>query len=97
VLIENGIDIEEFSRRHNIKEAKPRQGIPPDRLCVGAVGRLSPEKGFDLLIKAVDCPLKEGLDLELVISGDGEEQTRLQDLIGKLGRGNRIRLLGYRA
>jgi glycosyltransferase involved in cell wall biosynthesis len=97
VLIENGIDIEEFSRRHSIDEAKRRQGIPPDRLCVGAVGRLSPEKGFDLLIKAVDGLLKEGLDLELVIIGDGDEQSRLQDLIGQLGRGDRIRLPGYRA
>jgi len=97
VLIENGIDIEEFSRRYRIDEAKRRQGIPPNRLCLGAVGRLSPEKGFDLLIKAVDCLLKEGFDLELVISGDGEEQPRLQDLIGQLGRGDRIRLLGYRA
>jgi glycosyltransferase involved in cell wall biosynthesis len=97
VLIENGIDIEEFSRRHPVPEAKARQGIPPGRLCVGAVGRLSPEKGFDLLIEAVDRLLNKGLDLELVIIGDGEEQPRLQEMIEQRARGDRIRLLGYRA
>jgi glycosyltransferase involved in cell wall biosynthesis len=96
VLVENGIDVEEFFRRHGVEEAKLRQGIAPGRLCVGAVGRLSPEKGFDLIIRAVDCLLKEGIDLELVIIGDGDEQPRLQDLIGQMGHGDRIRLLGYR-
>ncbi len=97
VLIENGIDIEEYSRSRSVAEAKLHQGIPPGRLRVGAVGRLSPEKGFDFLIRAVDCLLKQDLDLELTIIGDGEEQGNLQNLIEQLGRGDRIRLLGYRA
>lgn len=97
VLIENAIDVEEFSRRHGLAESKFRQGVNPGRLRVGAAGRLAPEKGFDLLIKAVDCLLNEGTDLELVIAGDGDEQSRLQELIGQLGRGDRIRMLGYRS
>jgi glycosyltransferase involved in cell wall biosynthesis len=97
VLIENGIDVEEFSRRQDVAEAKAQLGIAPNRLVVGAVGRLSPEKGFDLLIRAADRLLTDGTDLELLIVGDGDEQTRLNDLIALLGRGDRIRLLGYRA
>jgi glycosyltransferase involved in cell wall biosynthesis len=97
VLIENAIDFEDFSRQDSVAAAKIRQGFHPGRLCVGAVGRLSGEKGFDLLIQAVDQLLREGRDLDLVIIGDGQEQPRLQDLIDQLGRGDRIRLLGYRA
>ncbi len=96
-LIENGIDVEEFSRRRTVEEAKAEQGIAAGRLVVGAVGRLSPEKGFDLLIRAADRLLRDGLDLELLIVGDGDEQPRLRALIDELGRGDRIRLLGYRA
>src|SRR5204863_4113119 len=44
-----------------------------------------------------DSLLKAGLDLELLIVGDGDEQAHLQNLIGQLGRSDRIRLLGYRA
>src|SRR5262249_1978594 len=53
VLLENAIDLEEYSRRLGIVEAKRRLGLPPERLVIGAVGRLSAEKGFDHLIRSV--------------------------------------------
>jgi glycosyltransferase involved in cell wall biosynthesis len=97
LLIENGIDLEEFSRRRTVEEAKRDHGTDVGRLLVGAVGRLSPEKGFDVLIRAADRLLAGGVDLDLVIVGDGDERPRLQELIERLGRADRIRLLGYRA
>jgi glycosyltransferase involved in cell wall biosynthesis len=97
VLIENAIDTAEFARRSSIAEAKQRLGIPPGRFVIGAVGRLSAEKGFDVLIRAVAGLLEQGLDAELLIVGDGDEQSPLQTLISELGAGDRIRLLGYRS
>ena len=96
VLIENAIDTAQFSRRLPAEEAKKRLGIPPGRLVVGAVGRLSAEKGFDLLIRSVARLLGRGMDVELLIAGAGDQQARLQALISGLGAGERIRLLGYR-
>jgi glycosyltransferase involved in cell wall biosynthesis len=95
-VLENGIDLEEYRRRQPTAAAKSRLGLPPDRLLVGAVGRLSPEKGFDLLIQAADRLLAEGIDLELWILGEGDQKEALADLIRQLGRADRIRLLGYR-
>src|SRR5262249_3833375 len=69
----------------------------PERFLIGAVGRLSAEKGFDYLIRATDHLLKNGLDVELLIVGDGDARPALQALIDELGRGDRSRLLGYRA
>ena len=66
VLLENGIDADEYRRRRAAAEAKRRMGLRPERLLVGAVGRLSAEKGFDLLIRAVDSCARAGLDLDLV-------------------------------
>jgi glycosyltransferase involved in cell wall biosynthesis len=97
VLIENGVDTKEYCRRSEVRQAKQKLGVNPERFLVGAVGRLSAEKGFDLLIRAVDQLLRRGLDLELAIVGEGEEKSRLQDLIAELGRSDRIRLLGYRS
>jgi glycosyltransferase involved in cell wall biosynthesis len=97
VLVENGIDTEAYPAAIDPAEAKRRLEIPADRLVVGAVGRLSPEKGFDTLIRAADRLLRDGLDFELVIAGDGGEAANLAALIETLGRGDRIRLLGYRA
>jgi glycosyltransferase involved in cell wall biosynthesis len=95
LLIDNAIDIQQYVRSLTPKVAKQRLGVPPDRLLVGAVGRLSEEKGFDLLIQAVDQLITSGLDLELLIAGDGDRQAELESLIQRLGRKDRIRLLGY--
>jgi glycosyltransferase involved in cell wall biosynthesis len=95
VLIENAVDTQTFSRRLSVVEAKARLGLPPGRLVIGAVGRLSAEKGFDILIRAVAQLLKGGLDVELLIAGDGDEAPKLQTLSAELGLGDRVQLLGY--
>lgn len=97
VLIENAIDINQFQRRHTTTAAKQRLGFDPQRLLVGAVGRLSPEKGFDVLINAIAQLATAGLSVDLAIVGDGDEQTRLEALIVSLGLSDQVRLLGYRA
>jgi glycosyltransferase involved in cell wall biosynthesis len=95
VLIENGIDTEQFTRKLPIEEAKQRLGVPQGRTVIGAVGRLSPEKGFDILIRSAQQLLQTGLDLELIIAGEGDDRPRLEALAAELGMRDRIRLLGY--
>src|SRR4029079_718668 len=53
-LVENAIDTEQFRRTRTVEEAKTNLGIKPKNVLIGAVGRLSPEKGFDVLIRSVD-------------------------------------------
>ena len=95
-LVENAIDTTEYVRQVPTAEAKRRLGIDPERLVIGSVGRLAREKAFDLLIAAVDRLLCGGLNVELLIVGEGQERPQLEALIAKLGHGDRIRLLGYR-
>lgn len=57
-----------------------------------AVGRLSPQKGFDVLIKAmVRVPGAWSLE----IWGDGAQRSALDELITRLGLRDRIHLRGY--
>jgi glycosyltransferase involved in cell wall biosynthesis len=95
-LIENAIDTEEFRRRRSPEEAKALLGLTPGRFTVGAVGRLSAEKGFGVLIRAVNLLVKQGIDVELIIAGTGYEQPQLQQLTAELGLSTRVHLLGYR-
>jgi glycosyltransferase involved in cell wall biosynthesis len=95
-LVYNGIDAEQFKRRASVAQAKARLGIPGERQAIGAVGRLTTVKGFDRLIRAADQLMRQGLDLELLVVGEGEERPHLQELIDRLGRADRIRLLGHR-
>src|SRR5579864_2856505 len=97
VLLENGIDTAMFSHRVDLEKAKARLGIPPHRFVIGAVGRLSREKGFDILIQSVDQLLKDGFDVELLIVGEGDDRPRIETQISELGRTPRVHLLGYRS
>ncbi len=97
VLIENGIDTDEYRRRCPPAAAPARAGVPAGRLVVGAVGRLSKEKGFDALIRAAGRLLREGLDFEVWIAGTGDRRAALEKLVGESGLGERVRLLGYRS
>jgi glycosyltransferase involved in cell wall biosynthesis len=62
---------------------------PPLRLL--AAGRLSPEKGFDVLIEAMRLAVGHGLDVRLDIVGSGPERRRLALLAAPLG--DRITLI----
>jgi len=95
VLIENGIDTEQFTRRVPRAQAKKSLGVPPDRALLGAVGRLSQEKGFDLLIRAARQLVDSGRDLGLILVGEGDDRPRLEALTAELGMGDRVRLTGY--
>jgi glycosyltransferase involved in cell wall biosynthesis len=97
VVIENAIDTVEFARRQDHAAAKKLCGLSPERLVVGAVGRLSAEKGFDLLIRAANRLYQRGLDFDVIIIGDGEERPRLETLIQDNGDKHRIHLMGYQA
>lgn len=96
LLVENGIDLEQYRRRHSLPEAKQRLGFDPRRLLVGAVGRLSAEKGFDRLIRAAGRLLRDGVDFDLAIVGEGNARPALEAQIAAEGLADRVRLLGFR-
>jgi glycosyltransferase involved in cell wall biosynthesis len=97
VLIENGIDTEAYRRRRDAAEAKREFGVAPETFLIVSVGRLSEEKGFETLIRAVARLLREGKDVALRIAGEGDLQARLEALIAELGCSPQVRLLGYQA
>jgi glycosyltransferase involved in cell wall biosynthesis len=95
LLVENGIDTDEFRRRRSREEARAAFGVPPGRLVVGAVGRLSPEKGFDVLLAGVDRLARGGLDVHLLLAGEGDERPRLEADVTRLGLGDRVTFAGF--
>jgi glycosyltransferase involved in cell wall biosynthesis len=96
-LVPNAVDTDEFSRRLSIDDAKMKRDVSPRRRVVGAVGRLSSEKGFDLLVDAVADLVAEGLDLELHIAGEGDARRDLERRIAARGVGRRVTLLGFQS
>jgi glycosyltransferase involved in cell wall biosynthesis len=97
ILIENAIDTEQFHRTQSPSAVKQCLGWPTARLLVGAVGRLSPEKAFDILIRAIWKFVQNGKDVGLVIAGDGPEKQSLQGLIDDCGLRDRVQLTGFQS
>lgn len=69
-------------------------GAPRPRRIV-SMGRLSPEKGFDLLVDAFASLAGRHPAWELAIFGEGPQRESLQEKIGRLDLGDRVRLPGW--
>ncbi len=65
---------------------------PPQLLCLG---RLSPEKGFDLAISAFARLAGDFPKLRMVLAGDGPARTDLEEQADTLALGDRIDFLGW--
>lgn len=81
-----GIDLAAFAFRSSL----PRNTLP----TVLAVGRLSPEKGFDVLIDALAILKHEGKPQNLVLVGDGPLRTSLADKAKKHGIAELVEFTG---
>lgn len=65
-----------------------------DRRVIGAVGRLSSQKGFDMLVTAFAMVASQHPEWDLHIWGDGPDREMLQDQINRLDLTHRIKLCG---
>jgi glycosyltransferase involved in cell wall biosynthesis len=60
-----------------------------------AIGRLSPEKGFDVLIEAFAQTCSRGMRYQLAIVGEGPQQAQLEAQIAHLALADRVLMSGY--
>lgn len=90
-LMENAVDVSEFADTDFTRTTK----APSDRIVLGAAGRLSPEKGFSLLIDIVNELADAGQDIELRIAGEGPERDRLMQQIARSHHPDRVELCGH--
>lgn len=80
---------------HGDRDAARRQlGVERDAICIGFVGRLSPQKGVDRLIAAFGMADRQISRLRLVIVGDGPELPDLRALVRDLGLSQRVVFTG---
>ena len=82
-VIPNGVEPDEFT------DASPEKDLGP---YVLAVGRLVPQKGFDVLVDAFASNRLAGLNL--VLAGEGFERARLDARAIEFGLDARVQFLG---
>lgn len=84
LVIYNGIEMAPFL-------AVEPQGGP----VFGAMGRLDPGKGFDVLVRAFSRLCRADDEVALKIAGEGPERSALEDLIRQEGLAHRAALVGF--
>lgn len=100
-----GLDPAKITVIHNAIEEENSDMIPIDELSmhkdetiVAYIGRLSSEKGMDVLIKAISYIISKNSQVLFAFVGDGLDDYKryIFKLINDLGVGEKILFLGYR-
>jgi glycosyltransferase involved in cell wall biosynthesis len=84
-VVRNGVDLAA------VRAAEPEQRA---RRYLLGIGRLVPQKGFDVLIAAFAQVAAEHPDLDLLIAGEGTERDALAAQIRSAGLQRRVELIG---
>ncbi|MDG6996866.1 MAG: glycosyltransferase family 4 protein [Nitrososphaerota archaeon] len=90
VVIHNSFDEEELNNRQEF----PSLRLPGGKL-IGFIGRLVDQKGVDILIKATARLVKRGLEVHLVVLGDGPDRQELEHLASALGISDSVLFMGF--
>lgn len=85
-VIPNGIDVDYFT---------PEPGTRAERPTLVFLGRLKRYKRVDLVVDAVRRLVDDGLDVELLIAGEGDQESALTRRVSRLGLGDRVSMLGF--
>lgn len=81
VVVGRGVDTQQFSPVHRSEAYRCTWGADCHTTVMLYVGRLSPEKEIDVLIRNYICMLQRGEKYyKLVITGDGPDRQRLETL-----------------
>jgi glycosyltransferase involved in cell wall biosynthesis len=97
LVIPNAVQPERFAAPDPADRRRLRELFPvrPARV-VGASGRLSPEKGFGVLVEAAALAARDDPALGFVLFGDGALRPQLERRAAALGLTGRFVLAGFR-
>lgn len=94
----NSLNFARFERVSVKQEAKKASlGIPADATVVGTVGRLTPQKGYHILLEAAASVVAQRADTYFLIVGSGELEATLRAQAVALGMDERVRFTGPRS
>ncbi len=94
VVIPNSIPLQDYAQPIDRAAVRAELGVRPNEVLLGSVGRLAPQKGFDVLLQAL--ALIPRSDVRLLIAGVGADEAKLRALAAELNLQDRVCFAGYR-
>ena len=96
-ILNNAIDAEKYKYDQAIeREVRFELGIPSDAKVVGNVGRFAPQKNHSFIVECFYELYKKNHNAWLLLIGDGELRTDIENKINRLGISNRVIFTGVR-
>lgn len=95
-VIYNGIDYRRFDADVDVPAVRDSIGVGADDPMVLFVGRMTWQKGPDLLLGAVPDVLRYSPGARVVFVGDGDMRRSLEEQVGEAGMFHSVRFLGAR-
>lgn len=86
----------EAQRKETRARLRAELGFSEDALLLLSVGRLTPQKGHDLLVPAIAHVVRRYPKARFIWAGDGPLEQDLVALVGQYGVSDYVRLLGRR-
>ena len=97
-VLNNAIDAKDYTFNMNIRNDKRKEfGISDDSIMVGHVGRFFPQKNHDFLIDIFNQFHKDYPNSYLMLVGEGELKTSIQDKVNTLGLEDYVIFTGLRS
>lgn len=82
MVIANGIPVKDFAVEDiSIEAVRQELGLRPGDFVIGIVGRLAPEKGHEIFIKAAKNVLGSRNDVQFLVVGDGPLMSGLHEIV----------------
>ena len=95
--VKNGVDVSKFKFNAQVREAyREKLGITDEFLLFHA-GRLTEVKNQRKILSIVADALEGGMNVKLVIAGEGELRQELEEYTNELGIYNKVMFLGNRS
>jgi glycosyltransferase involved in cell wall biosynthesis len=92
--IYNGIDPAIVLSDADPHQVRASHGVAPNEFMFLAVGRLSPQKNFPLMLRAFKDLVAKRPDAKLLIAGVGPDEAVIKSVAADLGLNERVRFLG---
>jgi glycosyltransferase involved in cell wall biosynthesis len=95
VVVYEGVELPALPTDEIRERARRRWKIPKDAALLGSVGVLSPDKGHELLIRALAQLRTEFPECRLLLAGDGPSRLQLETLAKELGVAEMVKFAGF--
>ena len=95
-VVLNAVDLERYERDETVRRAvRAELGLDDSEVVLGAVGRIEPQKRFDLLLQTFAKLHEQRPETRLLIAGEGSQFQQIERLVAQHRLQSVCRMLGH--